>query len=550
MYIKRLTAVLTLILVTCSGCQKTDKSEPEKETYATVTFFSDVDFWDPPEWSVKAGTITGDVTEKTGLALDISIPKENGSTKLGMLLANGQLPDIMTVRDPAMMDKLTASGQVWRMDEFLERYCPDSHLLKDFPEDIKKELIERDGAWYAFPSHIYSEDNRELYPPCDEYYDINREFQNNNQIAWNEDLLKAAGLDFKDLRTEEQVMEAFEKVNNMGLTVEGQPVITCLIDGKSSLGSAAGSTFDILANSFGAEFIDEEGNYKDRILQPETRHVLEFLNKLIRNRYVDPVQLTIDNEQVKKYVAEQRVLCFIGNTANMGLDLTGGKNWVSAGPILSSEGTKPVIGVQRQATTGWLSTFISKKCKYPEAVAKWIDYMSSDEGLLFTNYGYEGIDYNLNEEGLVEVTEQGEKRIKYYSKTGIGAWWNFANVSWHDHVTPPPDEDTSEYAIMQLQTALGRNENTAAYDLSLITVPDSYIDLDVKLRNVKSRLSDFVDEKLKKIVLAETDEAFELEYQELIDGVKELGIEELDQKKNQYVQESYEKYGTRLEKVN
>ena len=550
MHIKKWIAATVLISVTCSGCQKAETLEPEAEKYATVTFFSDVDFWDPPEWSTEAGTVTGDVTEKTGLALDISIPKENGSTKLGMLLANGQLPDIMTIKNESMINKLTTSGQVWRMDEFLETYDPDSHLLKDFPGDIKEGLTERDGAWYAFPSHIYSNDTRETYPPCDEYYDINREFQNNNQVAWNQDLLQAAGFNVEQLQTEQQVLDALEKVKNMGLTVEGQPVIPCLVDGKSALSSVAGSTLDILANSFGAEYIDEDGNYKDRILQPEVRHVLEFLNGLIRKGYVDPAQLTIDNGQVKKYVAEQRVLCFIGNTANMGLDQVGGKNWVSAGPILSSEGTKPVIGVLRQATTGWLSTFVSKKCKYPEAVAKWIDYMSSAEGMMFTNYGYEGMDYNLNEEGLVEVTQSGKERIKYYSKTGIGAWWNFFNVSWHDSVTPPPKEDTSEYAIMKLQTALGQNKNTVAYDLSLLTVPDSYIDVDVKLRNVKSQLSSFIEEKLKMIALAGSDEAFEQEYQGLVSGVLDLGIEELDQKKNEYVQEAYKKYGTRLEKIN
>lgn len=44
------------------------------EEYVRASLFCDVSFWEYPAWEVEAGTITGDITERTGLALDVMQP--------------------------------------------------------------------------------------------------------------------------------------------------------------------------------------------------------------------------------------------------------------------------------------------------------------------------------------------------------------------------------------------------------------------------------------------------------------------------------------------
>ena len=38
---------------------------------------------------------------------------------------------------PDMGKKLVQAGKVWKLEEFLKKYDPESHLLKDFPADVK-----------------------------------------------------------------------------------------------------------------------------------------------------------------------------------------------------------------------------------------------------------------------------------------------------------------------------------------------------------------------------------------------------------------------------
>ena len=67
------------------------------------------------------------------------------------MLLNDDLPDIISLTNETTISQLITSGKVWDLEEFLKRYCPESHLLKSFPEDIKRELIKRDGA--GMPIH-------------------------------------------------------------------------------------------------------------------------------------------------------------------------------------------------------------------------------------------------------------------------------------------------------------------------------------------------------------------------------------------------------------
>ena len=109
----------------------------------------------------------GQITEKTGVTISADIPAEDADTKLNLLIASGQLPDIITTTNSTLIKDMIDADLVWPLQEFFETYLPDSHIINDsnasFPEDIKEQLILRDGDWYSFPSHILSAENREKW---------------------------------------------------------------------------------------------------------------------------------------------------------------------------------------------------------------------------------------------------------------------------------------------------------------------------------------------------------------------------------------------------
>ena len=153
-------------------------------------------------------------------------------------------------------------------------------------------------------------------------------------------------------------------------------------------------------------------------------------------------------------MAKGNVLCFIGNVANSGIDYT---KWVSSGPIFSSGGETPVQGKNLRAPTGWLGTFISKDCSNPAQVAAWLDYMSSDEGMLFWSFGYAGSDYHLDDRGYVVQTEKGEKASRLRAD-GDREPGGCLTISWERSVLPEPEKGSSTAAEKEIFTAYGSHE--------------------------------------------------------------------------------------------
>ena len=175
--IKTVAIFLTMICAVVVGCHKVPQKQPADKTssiasneeYTSISLLCDVNFWEPPVWDSTEGTITGDISKKTGSVLNVMETTQDADTQLKILLLNDKLPDLVSVVDSTAISQLVSSGKVWRLDEFLQTYKPYSHLLTFFPEDMKAELIKRDGAWYAFPSHMNSTDAREKWPPTTRY---------------------------------------------------------------------------------------------------------------------------------------------------------------------------------------------------------------------------------------------------------------------------------------------------------------------------------------------------------------------------------------------
>lgn len=507
-----------------------------------VSWFCDVIFWKPPEWTENTETIMGKISQETGLVFDLDVPDEDSEQKLKLMLINNELPDIISVKNETMMHQLTDSNKVWRMDEFLKKYDPQSPLLSEFPKDIKELIEERDGGWYAIPSHMDSSDSRKIYKQCDEYYNNSIYCQENLGIIFNLEIMEKLGISNEDLLTEDQVIAAFEIIKKSGLKLNGEEAIPVLIDG----GDYQKFTLGALEYTFGAVPIDTNGNYQNILLNNETEHALAFLNLLVRKGYLQIEQFNWDNGEIKEVMSEKRAFCFIGNTANSGMD---GFSWVSKGPILSSKGTNPVLPKNLHATGGWINTYISKDCKEPEKIAKWLSYMSSNEGRLLAYFGVEGEDYKRDEKEQVVSTEKGEKDIENYQETGLSAWWPFANIAWNRSVAAPPSKNSEEYGNNMVQFALGKYSETRFYDSTLVQFPKNALDSYPQLMKVKEDIENYNKEAITKIIVSKDEASYKNEYAVFINKLKSLGISDLDYVYNKIYKKNCEKYGTSISEL-
>ncbi len=509
-------------------------------------WFSDVSGWGPAtaNWSVDESPATVYIEENLGLSLNIEQPPTDASTKLGLMLASGELPDVMSITDSDMYKQLVEADKVWDMQTFLETYDPDSHLLKDFPADIRQALTDVYGDWYSYPSHMESKNNREVFPPDDQIWVDVVEKGSNGCIMFNKEIMDALGITAEDVQTEEGFYAACEKVKASGHQVDGQSVLPVVLQCNLWINT---SLDGIVSNTFGVLPVDDEGNYRHSELNPLYKNALKFLNTLIQKEYLDVNTLTIDETALKTYLDAKRVFCWIGNQAQQ--DKTN-MPWVSYGPILASNGAKPVIGLNGEAGTGWIQTLVSKDCKNPEKIAKLLSWASSREGLLVNYYGEEGTDYTIDDKGIVTRTEEGTKRLAEEYDNNV-LMWPFANTSFERHTEPVPDPASNRGVEVALMPAFGKNENTYIYNTAVLdfrnnTVIEPSSDLGIKLSQVDS----YLEAQKAKIVTASSDAEFEKEYQNMLDTLESYSIADIDAEYDKIYKEYCEKKGTSIENVN
>ena len=551
-----LAGVMTIGLAAC-GSDSTDNGSSTGSSTSTsgsstasgtdeLYWFSDVSGWGPStaNWKTTESPAIQYIEENFGLTLDVEQPPTDASTKLGLMIASGDLPDLMSITDSDMYKQLVSAGKVWDMKSFLEKYDPDSHLLKDFPEDVKQALVDTYGDWYSYPSHMESADNRETFVPDDQVWVDVVEKGDNSCIMFNKDIMDAVGITEDDVKTEEGFYAACEKVKTSGYTVDGQSVLPVVLHADQWINNSLDA---VISNNFGVVPVDEDGNYVHKETTPGYKNALKFVNNLIQKGYLDVNTMTIDETALKTYLDAKRVFCWIGNQAQQ--DKTN-MPWVSYGPIAASNGAKPVLGKDLSAGTGWIQTLVSKDCKNPEKIAKMISWLSSKEGLMSNYYGVEGTDYTVDEKGIVTRTEEGTKTYAEDYNNNI-MMWPFANTSFERSTEPVPEANTNRGEEVQLMTAFGKDENTYIYDSSLLAFQNSQVlepssDLGLKLGQVKT----YLESEKTKIVTAGSDDEFEKEYQSMLDTLDSYSIKEIDAEYDKVYKEYCEKKGTSIEDVN
>ena len=505
----------------------------------TFNWFSDVSGWGPANWNgTDTSPLLDAIRDQFGAEFVIEQPATDASTKLALMIATNDLPDLISITDSTTIAQLIESGYVYTIPEFLQQYDPESHLLKDFPEDVKQAITNAYGDFWFFPSHMESVDHRETYPLCSEVYVNNVVYGVNSAIMLNSKIMEDLGITQEDVQTQSRFMETLKKVKESGYTVDGKPIIVATMNANLWQG---GSLDGIMSNSFGIIPVDAEGNYRRRERNPGYKEVLKFANDMVREGFMDLDLLTLDENALTTYVEAGQVFCWFGNPAQANLNVS---NMTSYGPILSDTGAVPAIGINSQAGTGWIKTFVSKSCKDPETLAKAFSFATSEEGLWLNYYGVEGEDYTKQENGTMVRTEAGLQR--YNDNYAQNIWlWPFNDTDFFWCTTPGPDEQAdgangSDMAYSIACSAMGRYPTTNIWNSGLMTTVDSNpLEASSDLGITQAQSKNYLESQKAKIVAAASEEEFEQEYQSMLDTLDSYDVAAVDAALNEYLQAAY-----------
>ncbi|MFT9038898.1 ABC transporter substrate-binding protein [Schleiferilactobacillus harbinensis] len=531
--------VATALTLTACG----SNNQTAKDGSTKVEWFSDVTGWGPSGWNTTTSPLTRTIKKNFKVDLTYTQPPSDPDTKLGLMIASRSIPDVMSITDPDTIRELLKSKQVWPMKEFLEKYDPSSHLLTDFPTDVKKSIVNQYGGWHSIPSHTNSADARKTYPSGSKQWQDIAEYGGNSTFMFNTKMMKQLGITAQDVSTESGFLAALKKVKAANLKVGGKSVFPLLLNGNGWIDNSLNG---LLAYNFGATAVDPQGNYRMLELSPGYKQAMKFINTTIQSGYLNVDTLTMDENSIKPYLLGNRVFCYIGNQANFdksGLPLK------SFGPVLADNGAQPTVGQGKTPGIGWMQTFVSRNAKNPKGIAKMLSYATSKKGLIENEYG-DSENYTISKKGIITRTAKGTKEFTGPYKNNM-ILWPFVNTAFDYSTTPDDKPGTDAYVANQVMVAYGKSPKVYRFNSSLLNfVNSNLINPTSDLGMNQSQMKTYLESQIGKIVTASSPAQFDQQYKAMVNTMNNLDVKGIDAFYNKYYQKNVRATGTRIKDIN
>jgi putative aldouronate transport system substrate-binding protein len=407
---KLLSMLLTAVMVAVTAAPLVATAETEEPI--TLTFLMD---WNGGAYyfpdGFNDGAIAQEIIKKVGVKIVAETITSSETEKLAAVFASDDLPDI-------------TNGPFWSTNpggegELIKRAAIDGQLLglnqyiDDYPL-IKTAMTEGVAAAFV-EQHLENADF------AGERYIIPRKPGTDEDVTnWaygvyaRKDILESLGIAPESVTTEEALRDLLEKIKVGGFTdINGKPVIPA---GNWH----NGWSYDQYQLGF------EDGGFTDWGLNPETgliepRVMLQseidrtlYMRNLIADGLYDAEALTQTDTMGKEKMATGRVATFGCHWPHMNsffestLYLTNPEmEYIPLGPILMLDGEAPK-SVSRKGAFGFGALFLSSRIKYPEKALELIEFISSKEGQLLVNFGFEGTHYNMVD-GIPVLTDEWKK---------------------------------------------------------------------------------------------------------------------------------------------
>jgi putative aldouronate transport system substrate-binding protein len=308
-------------------------------------------------------------------------PADQYNTTMQTRLAAAKgLPDLIRLPDDPI--RYAKGGLIIPLDDLIGSYAPSIlNLFRERPE-VMKAMTAPDGAIYTLSAVVDA-----------------RSMVNLNGLGMRKDWLETLNLEEPD--TIDQwfdVLMAFKEGDPNGNGKKDEiPVIAINVNGLYKLAWSYGLH---LALSDGW-YPDEDGKIVYEWIEPRMKDWLQEMNKWYEAGLLDP---DMGSQNRDKYTAKA-----IGDTAGAAVsDMTmqfpqWNERMANDYPHARWEGIVPPEGpygdrmMEREQPTENIHYGITRDCKDPETVIKWLDYMfaSRDGQILMGNFGLEGLSYEM-----------------------------------------------------------------------------------------------------------------------------------------------------------
>lgn len=487
----------------------------------TITWFFAYD-WYNKKFDETINAFDKKMYEATGCKLEI----QTGDTdKLNMLIKTGKLPDVITLDANSTQRKLLEdNGLVQPLETLRDQYAPDLAV----PQSMIDWYTNKDGHWYSIASFYYGDDNIK---------DNNGYYETHNQNFVRDDILKQIGMTYDDLHTKEGFLNALRAVKKQNITYNDVAVIPYagLFNDKAA---------EQMAEQLGASYEDAEGNYQSLYGTPEFREAMLLFNQMYREGLLTDESFTMDKSQLEQEVAAGHVFSTTAwtnvSTSRNSLYATDpDAKMLYAGQIKGDNHDEVMVSANNNM--GWTATLINKDAKNADRIIRLFSYLNTQEASLDNEWGVGG--WTMGDDGHIvrdpEMKKLNEENPNEYQLKYQG------NMGW-----------TSDYTIIQgtypddggvwTEDVYNRthDDTITIFDDKCFsdTAPDSGSDEAASF----ARIYGYRTQALSKVITAPTAEQCEVELDNMLKELDNLGMQQLNAYRNTRFQENKAKLGLKF----
>lgn len=451
------------------------------------------------------GIIPDEIKRNTGVDLDVTLATD--ANQLGVMIGSGDLPDMIFT--DVELDRLSNSSLCYSYTELEEEFGASFAEKDDEYKNIGRAL-SADGDYYTMLN---------VYSTNEEMSNLKVGAPGQCCIYYRKDLMEQLGN--PKMETVEDFMGVLEQCKTE-------------FPDKVPLGLGGVWKFQWLTNWLGLDqYNPETGDFYFDASAPKYKDFLKTANTFARNGYVTAEAYANEIEADSHQQAYNDECVFY--VWYISSDSLAGLNKEIQKVVPEAEwGVLPRLSQSESysAGKGWAGAFVSRNCSNPEAAAKLLTYLHSTEGSRTSMWGREGVEYELDADGVPQFTDEflqvrsdGKLNEVYNFRFNFGSTSLIEIYLLNSGLDPEILEAISTYGKTYVN-----------YPEVAIAAPKSNSDEGVIL----AKLNEIVKSYDAKVIFAASDEEFESCYQEYMDALKQSGVEQYNSYMEQAIKDAKE----------
>jgi len=471
--------------------------------------------WYSLSWADPAAK---NITDKTGVTLNITKPVSDDNQKMNIMLSNRELPDFVLLdkADPALQ-RMIEGGMLYSLEELIDQYAPEMRDV--LPKEALANYKANDGKTYALVSFIEGEQYVEAAKKYNALIGSNQPTWSIRQDYWEE-------IGKPDISNPDAYIAALEQIQAKHKDKIGFYTNANNIPNSKHLSESGIVTLGTSA-MFGVQALVEEGGaIKSGLRSPEYQNAIKFLNKMSTKGL-----LTKDSYIDSKDIFTQKINN--GDAVSYAFTIGDGTKVPADNPNTSYAVMAPFPSYKQvRDGSGWTAIAIPKTNKDPKRAIQFLSFLSSEEGHKLTKWGVEGetyVDaaqgphYHMVDGKATYLPAYWADKQKDWSgvaeKNGLSEYWLTANSTWWNG--PEWDAADPKFAEYNKMFADYVEYNPAKAGITL--------DSTTKIGIVEKKIIDLYTSYYSKIIFAKDEAAAMGLYAEFIDKADKLGLADVEQ---------------------